>query len=148
MAHKILVINGPNMNLLGEREPEIYGRMTLREINEKIKDFSKNKGVEVDFVQSNFEGEIVEKIHNAGVYSDGIIINPAALSHTSISILDALLAVKIPCIEVHLSNIFSREAQRNKSVTARACRGIISGFGWKGYLYAISELTDVMGSKQ
>jgi len=140
MAKKILVINGPNLNLLGEREPEIYGKMTLKEIEERIKDFAHNKDLGVEWFQSNHEGEIVEKIQQARGYFDGIIINPAALSYTSYSILDALKAVNLPCIEVHVSNIFSRQDYRKNSVTASACIGIISGFGWKGYLYAFMEL--------
>ncbi len=142
MAKKILVINGPNLNLLGEREPEIYGKMSLTEINEKLKEFAQQKGADLEFYQSNFEGEIVEKIQKARGNFDGIIINPAALSHTSFSILDALKAVDIPCIEVHLSNIFSREEFRKNTVTASGCIGIVSGFGWRSYLYGLFELLD------
>ncbi|MEA2005946.1 MAG: type II 3-dehydroquinate dehydratase [Acidobacteriota bacterium] len=140
MAKKILVINGPNLNLLGERELEIYGKMTLKEIEERIKDFAHNKDLEVEWFQSNHEGEIVEKIQQVRGCFDGIIINPAALSYTSYSILDALKAVNLPSIEVHVSNIFSRQDFRKNSVTASACLGIISGFGWKGYLYALMDL--------
>jgi len=140
MSNKILVINGPNLNLLGEREPEIYGKMTLKEIEKKVKDFAHQKGAEIEWFQSNFEGEIIEKLHQAKGIFNGIIINPAALSYTSYSIFDALKAVNIPCIEVHLSNIFSREDFRKKTVTASACLGIISGLGWKVYLYALMYL--------
>ncbi len=142
MAKKILVINGPNLNLLGEREPEIYGKMSLTEINEKLKQFGQQKGADIEFYQSNFEGEIVGKIQKARGKFDGIIINPAALSHTSFSILDALKAVDIPSIEVHLSNIFSREEFRKNTVTASGCSGIVSGFGWRSYLYGLFELLD------
>lgn len=142
MAKKILVINGPNLNLLGERKPEIYGRMSLPEIEEKLKGFAKKKGANIEFYQSNFEGEIIEKIQEARENFDGIIINPAALSHTSVAILDALKAIDIPSVEVHLSNIFSREEFRKKALTASACSGIISGFGWRSYLYALYELLD------
>ncbi len=142
MAKKILVINGPNLNLLGEREPEIYGKLSLTEINDKLKEFAQQKGADLEFYQSNFEGEIVEKIQKARGKFDGIIINPAALSHTSFSILDALKAVDAPRIEVHLSNIFSREEFRKNTVTASGCSGIISGFGWRSYLYGLSELLD------
>lgn len=140
MAKKILIINGPNLNLLGEREPEIYGKMTLKEIEEKIKEFALQKGVRTEWFQSNHEGEIIEKIHKAKGQFDGIIINPAALSYTSYSILDALNAVNISCIEVHLSNIFNREDFRKNTITASACLGIISGFSWKAYLYALFYL--------
>ncbi len=140
MVKKIIVINGPNMNLLGEREPEIYGKMSLSEINKKLEDFARKKGVTIEFFQSNFEGEIVEKIQKLRGAFDGIILNPAGLSYTSYSILDVLKAVNIPCIEVHLSNIFGREDFRKNSITASACRGVISGLGWKGYLFALMEL--------
>ncbi len=142
MAKKILVINGPNLNLLGEREPEIYGKMSLTEINEKLKECAQKKGADLEFYQSNFEGEIVEKIQKARGKFDGIIINPAALSHTSFSILDALKAVDIPSIEVQLANIFSREEFRKNTVTAPGCIGIVSGFGWRSYLYGLFELFD------
>lgn len=140
MAKKILVINGPNMNLLGEREPEIYGNMSLREINKKLEAFAQKKGVRIEFFQSNFEGEIVEKIQEIRGDFEGIVLNPAALSYTSYSIMDVLKAVTIPCVEVHLSNIFGREDFRKSSVTASACRGVISGLGWRGYLFALMEL--------
>jgi 3-dehydroquinate dehydratase-2 len=140
MVKKIMVINGPNMNLLGEREPEIYGKMSLSEINKKLEDFARKKGVTIEFFQSNFEGEIVEKIQEIRDDFNGIILNPAGLSYTSYSILDVLKAVNLPCMEVHLSNIFGREDFRKNSVTAFACRGMISGLGWKGYLFALMEL--------
>ncbi|MFQ6070382.1 MAG: type II 3-dehydroquinate dehydratase [Candidatus Aminicenantales bacterium] len=137
MAKKILVINGPNMNLLGEREPEVYGRMSLKELEEKVSQFARGKGAEVEWFQSNHEGEIVEKIQEAKSVFSGIIINPSALSYTSYSILDALKAVNLPSVEVHLSNIFAREAFRSQTITASACQGIIAGLGWKSYLYAL-----------
>jgi 3-dehydroquinate dehydratase-2 len=140
MARKILVINGPNLNLLGRREPEIYGKMTLKEIEEKLKEIALKKGVETEWFQSNHEGEIIEKIHEAKGKFEGIIINPAALSYTSYSILDALKAVSLPSIEVHLSNIFSREDFRKNTITASACLGVISGFGWEVYVYALLHL--------
>ncbi|MFQ5721749.1 MAG: type II 3-dehydroquinate dehydratase [Candidatus Aminicenantales bacterium] len=142
MKKKLLVINGPNLNLLGERETEIYGKMTLNQIEEKLKKYAEEKAVEVEFFQSNFEGEIIEKIHKARTSFEGIIINPAALSHTSYSILDALKAAAIPCLEVHLSNIFAREDFRKNSITASACLAVISGLGWKGYLYALIHLLE------
>lgn len=132
---KILVLNGPNLNLLGEREPEIYGYTTLKDIENEILEYSKTfKGVEVEFFQSNHEGEIVDKIQaSKGVY-DGIIINPAAYTHTSVAIADALKAVSLPAVEIHLSNINSREDFRKKSITASSCIGQISGFGKNSYL--------------
>ena len=141
MKKRILVINGPNLNLLGKREPEIYGKLILKEIQKKVSDFARQKGVEMEWFQSNSEGEIVDKLQVAQASFDGVIINPAALSHTSYSILDALKALKLPCIEVHLSNIFSRESFRRQSVTASGCLGMVSGLGWEGYLYAVLHLT-------
>ncbi len=132
---KILVLNGPNLNLLGEREPEIYGYTTLKDIENEILEYSKAfEGVEIDFFQSNHEGEIVDKIQAAkGVY-DGIVINPAAYTHTSVAIADAIKAVNLPAVEIHLSNINSREDFRKKSITASSCIGQISGFGKNSYL--------------
>ena len=132
---KILVLNGPNLNLLGEREPEIYGYTTLKDIENEILEYSKAfEGVEIDFFQSNHEGEIVDKIQSAkGVY-DGIVINPAAYTHTSVAIADAIKAVNLPAVEIHLSNINLREDFRKKSITASSCIGQISGFGKNSYL--------------
>jgi len=140
MKKKILVINGPNLNLLGEREIDIYGEVTLRQIKRKLEDYAREKNAEIEFFQSNYEGEIIEKIQQARKKFNGIIINPAALSYTSYSILDAIKAVNIPCIEVHLSNIFAREDFRKNTITASACRGLITGFGWKVYLLALIYL--------
>lgn len=132
---KILVINGPNLNLLGTREPEIYGSATLSSIEKEILEYAESfKGVEVEFFQSNHEGEIVDKIQSAKGLYDGIIINPAAYTHTSVAIADAIKAVNLPAVEIHLSNINSREDFRKKSITAPSCIGQISGFGKNGYL--------------
>ncbi len=132
---KILVINGPNLNLLGTREPEIYGSATLSSIEKEILEYTESfKGVEVEFFQSNHEGEIVDKIQYAKGLYDGIIINPAAYTHTSVAIADAIKAVNLPAVEIHLSNINSREDFRKKSITAPSCIGQISGFGKNGYL--------------
>ncbi len=132
---KILVINGPNLNLLGTREPEIYGSATLSSIEKEILEYTESfKGVEVEFFQSNHEGEIVDKIQSAKGLYDGIIINPAAYTHTSVAIADAIKAVNLPAVEIHLSNINSREDFRKKSITAPSCIGQISGFGRNGYL--------------
>lgn len=149
----IAVINGPNLNLLGKREPDIYGHESLQEINAwLIKRFENVRinagdgqfadGIWLDFFQSNCEGEIIDKIHELGFNPDvaGIVINPGAYAHYSIAIRDAIAAVPVPVIEVHLSNIHSREDFRHKSVTGPACRGIISGFGKLGYALAIEAL--------
>lgn len=139
---QILVVNGPNLNMLGTREPEKYGSKTLTQINEEIKQFADEKGVLVEFFQSNVEGEIVSAIQGAKDKYDGIIINPAAYTHTSVAIRDALLAVKLPAIEVHLSNVYSREDFRQTTYTAGVCLGQIAGMGDYGYKLAILGLIE------
>lgn len=141
---KILVINGPNLQLLGQREPEIYGTLTLTQVCSELEIFaSQFKNIKLEFFQSNHEGDIVDQIGNSlKANIDGIIINPAALTHTSIAIYDALKAVGIPTIEVHISNIYKREKFRTHSVSAGACVGLISGLGSKGYCHALSSLID------
>ena len=141
---KICIINGPNLQLLGVREHDIYGKFSLENIITGIKNLTKNfKNVKVEFFQSNNEGEIVDKIGNLYKSNcNGIIINPAAYTHTSIAIYDALKAVNIPTIEVHISNIYKRESFRHHSITIGACIGQISGLGIKSYEYAFLALVD------
>lgn len=135
---KILVIHGPNINLLGTREPETYGALTMEEINNKLKNLASKHNIEIDFYQSNIEGEIVDRIQKASKEScDGLIINPAAYTHTSVAIRDALAATKINTVEVHISNIYKREEFRHKSLTAPVVLGQISGFGAKSYELAL-----------
>ena len=134
---QILVINGPNLNLLGTREPDKYGTETLEQINNNLKTLAQEKNISVEFFQSNIEGEIVNAIQSAKGNYDGIIINPAAYTHTSIAIRDALLAVKIPAVEVHLSNVYSREEFRQTTYTTGVCIGQIAGFGSYGYSLAL-----------
>lgn len=136
----VLVLHGPNLNLLGQREPEIYGTTTLDEINRALVDLGKKREAEVKCFQSNHEGELIDYLHEYGHWADGIIINPAAFTHNSYAIYDALLAVGEPVVEVHLSNIFKREEWRHKSVISPACMGIIGGFGADGYFMALREL--------
>jgi 3-dehydroquinate dehydratase-2 len=141
---KVLVINGPNLNLLGKREPEIYGKFTYQDLVEFTKDAAKSIDLDVEVFQSNSEAEIVEKVQAASNF-DGIIINAGAYTHTSIAIRDALLSVGIPIVEVHLSNIFAREDFRKKSYISDIAVGVISGFGREGYrfaLYAIKEILE------
>ncbi len=138
---KYLIINGVNLNMLGKREPEIYGSNTLSDLEKQITQKAEELGVSADLFQSNFEGEIVEKIHNAmGVY-DGIIINPGAFTHYSYAIRDAFGSVKLPVIEVHISNIHKREEFRHTSVIVPECVGQICGLGFKGYELALEALT-------
>lgn len=142
----ITIINGPNLNLLGTREPEIYGSQTLDDLKEIIKDHTtKNySNIKIQFYQSNTEGEIVNFIQKSGNSSNGIIINGGGLSHTSISILDALLSVKVPKIEVHISHLFSREEFRQNSYISKGVDGFICGFGINGYLLAIDGIAKLI----
>ncbi|MDH7576208.1 MAG: type II 3-dehydroquinate dehydratase [Bacillota bacterium] len=133
---RILVLHGPNLNLLGEREEEIYGAVTLAEINRELARQGEAAGVEVDFFQSNHEGDLIDRIHAAKNSADLIIINPGALTHYSFALQDALRAVRLPVIEVHLSNIYTREPWRHQSVIAPVARGLICGFGPFSYTLA------------
>lgn len=140
----VLVLNGPNLNMLGVRQPEIYGRETLGDIEAACRERAAELGLELDFRQSNHEGELVEWVHEARGEADGIAINAGALSHTSIAILDALLLCELPVVEVHLSNIHRREAFRHHSYVSQAARGVICGFGVQGYLFALDALARIL----
>lgn len=143
IVRKILVINGPNINILGIREKNIYGRQDYKSLCEYLRAVAFQLGIEIELYQSNYEGDIVTVIQQAYGKFDGIVINPAAFTHYSIAILDALKAVNIPTIEVHISNIHQREEFRHKSVTAPACVGQICGLGFKGYALALEYLADM-----
>jgi len=145
---KILVIHGPNLNLLGTREPEIYGKMTLKDINALLQKETKLKNANIKAVQTNSESEIITQLQKARGKFDGIVINPAAYTHYSYAIYDTVLAVGIPTIEVHLSNIYKREEFRRKSVIAPACVGQICGFGYRSYLLALHVLLDILKEKK
>jgi len=140
MAKPIYVLNGPNLNLLGTREPEVYGRETLEDLRARCESKAAALGFAVDFRQSNHEGELVAWIQEARIEADGLIVNAGAFTHTSIAMLDALLACPIPSVEVHLSNIFARESFRHHSYISKAVRGVICGFGAMGYELAVEAL--------
>ena len=143
---KILVINGVNMNMLGLREPEKYGSMTLKDLEKELYAFSFELGIDLETFQSNFEGEIVEKIHSAKNIFDGIVINAGAYTHTSIAIRDALSAVDIPTVEIHMTNIYKREEFRHHSCIAPVCIGQISGFGVNSYKLGLKAVVDYLSN--
>ncbi len=147
-APKVLILNGPNLNMLGTRQPEIYGTTTLGDIEAACQARAKDLGLEVECRQSNSEGELIGWIQNARGGADGIIMNPGAYTHTSVAILDAHLAVGLPLIEVHLSNIHKREDFRHHSHMARAAQGVICGFGVRGYLMALEAMAATLIESQ
>ena len=144
MTKKILIINGPNLNLLGEREKSKYGKTSLEEVKKNCEQHGKSIDLEIKFEQSNIEGEIVTMIQKAKNVYHGIIINAAGYTHTSVAILDALLAIKIPTIEVHITNIYNREEFRKKSLISKAANGIICGFGINGYIMALDSIKKIL----
>ena len=139
---RILLINGPNLNTLGTREPEIYGTLTLADIEQRVSDRAKQLGAEIRAFQSNSEGAIIDYLQQESPAADAIIINGGALTHYGLSLRDALAGCGIPAIEVHISNIYAREPFRRRSVTGAACRGVITGLGWRGYICALEALVD------
>jgi 3-dehydroquinate dehydratase-2 len=139
---RILVIHGPNLNLLGSREPDIYGNTTLEEINGDLTSAAKEWGAEVEFFQSNYEGALVDRIQESQSWADGILINPGGLTHTSVTLRDALVATELPIVEVHLSNIFAREDFRQHSFVSPIVLGVISGFGPMGYGLGLNALLE------
>ena len=144
---KILIINGPNLNLLGNREDDIYGKDSLDKIKSDCEKKGIEKRLEIIFFQSNNEGEIIDKIHEVNDKFDGLIINPAAFTHSSIAILDSLRAINKPKIEIHISNIYSREEYRKKSITSEGVDGLICGFGSLSYILAIEALSNLIYNK-
>lgn len=144
---KIVVLNGPNLNMLGKREPKIYGRETLADVEKACRVRAQELGLELDFRQSNHEGELVRWVQEARGKAAGIVINAAALTHTSIAILDALQAAEVPTIEVHLSNIYRREPFRHHSHISQAAVGVICGLGLQGYLVALDALARIVKAK-
>ena len=141
---KILLVNGPNLNLLGQREPETYGSVTLADIEARVQEKATALGIEVLSFQSNHEGAIIDFVQAQTPGADGIIINPGALTHYGLSLRDAIAASGLPAIEVHISNIYGREPFRRRSVTAAVCRGMMAGLGWRGYVAALEMLVEML----
>ena len=146
MALGVLVVHGPNLNLLGRREPEVYGSGTLADIDAALQDLAGQLGVELRIEQSNHEGAIVDAIHEAGTWAQGMVINPGALTHYSLAVRDAVAAMGLPAVEVHLSNVHAREPFRRNSVVAPVCVGQIAGFGSDSYLLALRGLVGIIAS--
>lgn len=145
---KILILNGPNLGLLGKREPDVYGQVTLDDIINKVKAMADQLKVEIESLQSNEEGVLVTAVGESHGRFDGLILNPAAYTHTSVALRDALQACCVPCIEVHLSNVYAREEFRHTSLTAAACIGQITGFGWMSYVLGLEAMVEYLRAKQ
>jgi 3-dehydroquinate dehydratase II len=140
---KILVLHGPNLNLLGTREPEVYGSLTLDDINQKLIELGKVLGAEIKCLQSNHEGALIDALHEARTWADGVVLNPGAYTHTSIALRDAISAIQIPVVEVHLSNVYAREEFRHTSMISAVCKGKVTGFGWRSYLLGLRALVEI-----
>lgn len=145
---KILVLHGPNLNLLGTREPEVYGSMTLDDINNKLAELGKELGTEIRCLQSNHEGALIDALHEARASANGVLFNPGGYTHTSIALRDAISAIQIPVIEVHLSNVYAREEFRHVSYISAVCKGKVTGFGWRSYELGLRGLADLLREAQ
>jgi 3-dehydroquinate dehydratase-2 len=141
---KILILHGPNLNLLGTREPEIYGSLSLDDINAKLIELGKELGVEVKCAQSNHEGGLIDALQDARTWANGVVFNPGGYTHTSIALRDAISAIQIPVIEAHLSNVYAREEFRHVSMISAVCKGKVVGFGWRSYELGLRGLIDII----
>ena len=144
MKQKIIIINGPNLNLLGEREKEKYGKTTLKQIEKNCRSFGKKNNIQIAFKQTNNEGKIIDYIQDSRKKFDGLIINAAGYTHTSVAIRDALMILTIPIVELHITNIYNREKFRHKSLLSKAVKSVICGFGTKGYILALEGLKEII----
>jgi len=144
---KILVLHGPNLNLLGTREPEIYGSMSLGDINTRLLELGKEFGAELKCLQSNHEGALIDTLQDAQTWAEGVLFNPGGYTHTSIALRDAIAAMKIPVLEIHLSNVYAREEFRHHSMISGVCKGKIVGFGWRSYTLGLRALADILADK-
>jgi len=147
MSLRILVLHGPNLNLLGTREPEVYGTLTLSEVNQRVSDYAAQQDIDLRTFQSNSEGAMIDALHEARNWAQGIVINPGAYTHTSYALRDAIAGVGLPAVEVHLSNVHAREPFRHLSVIAPVCVGQIVGFGWRSYLLGIEALYQLLADQ-
>lgn len=141
---KFLVLHGPNLNLLGTREPEVYGSMTLADINTHLMQLGEEFGVELKCSQSNYEGALIDALQDAQTWADGVVFNPGGYTHTSIALRDAIAAMTIPVVEVHLSNVYAREEFRHTSLISGVCKGKITGFGWRSYSLGLRVLAEML----
>lgn len=147
MKKAFLILHGANLNLLGTREPQVYGALTLAEINARLHALAQELGVSIRCFQSNHEGELIEALHGARAWAEGVVFNPGAFTHTSIALRDAIAAIGIPVVEVHLSNVYAREEFRHRSLIAPVCLGSIAGFGWQSYALALRALAERSGTE-
>lgn len=141
---KILILHGPNLNLLGTREPEIYGSLTLSDIDAKLIELGKELGAELKCFQSNHEGTLIDALQDAQMWADGVLFNPGGYTHTSVALRDTIAAIRIPVIEVHLSNVYAREEFRHTSMISAVCKGKILGFGWRSYTLGLMALVELL----